>query len=141
MVGLRLMVTKNSLDVAAQTMGISVRNTGLLKENDPIEEIDLSGSISMTMFSIQEKEISSPIYTYQGVGLGQLMKIESPRQAKFDEVKQEVTEDFTALKKKGIAFEQINKVKQGLRSKRLRIWQKIMLWSTTPSRSIKEDNT
>jgi peptidyl-prolyl cis-trans isomerase D len=110
---------QNSLDVAAQTMDLSVRNTGLLKENDPIEDIDPSGSISMTMFSIQEREISSPIYTYQGVGLAELMKIEPPRQAEFDEVRQEVTEDFTALKKKDIAVEQIKKVKQGLRNRRL----------------------
>lgn len=110
---------ENSLDVAAQTMGLSVRNTGLLKENDPIEDIDPSGSISMTMFSIKKDEISSPIYTYQGVGLAELMRIEPPRQAEFDEVKQEVTEDFTALKKKDIAVERIKNVKQGLRNKRM----------------------
>jgi peptidyl-prolyl cis-trans isomerase D len=110
---------EHSLDVAAQTLGLSVRNTGLLKENDPIEDIDPSGSISMTMFSIEEKEISSPIYTYQGVGLAELRKIEPPRQAEFDEVKQEVTEDFTAMKKKDIAVERIKRVKRELPSKRL----------------------
>jgi len=56
---------------------------------------------------------------YQGVGLAQLMKIEPPRPANFDEVKQEVTEDFTALEKKELAIERINKVKQNLSRKRL----------------------
>lgn len=110
---------ENSLDVAAQTLGLGVRNSGLLKENDPLEEIDPSGSISMTLFNIEEKEISSPIYTYQGVGLAQLMKIEPLRPANFDEVKQEVTEDFAALKKKELAVERIKKVKQDLSRKRL----------------------
>jgi len=99
--------------------GLGIRNSGLLKENDPMEDIDPSGSISMTLFNIAEKEISSPIYTYQGVGLAQLMKIESPRPADFEEVKQDVTEDFTALKKKDIAIERIGQVKQDLDRKRL----------------------
>ena len=110
---------ENSLDVAAQTLGLRVRSTGLLKENDPIEDIDPSGSISMTLFSIAEKEISSPIYTYQGVGLAQLMRIEPPRPAEFEEVKENVTEDFTALKKKDVAVERIKSVKQGLDRKSL----------------------
>ncbi len=110
---------ENSLDVAAQTLGLGISNSGLLKENDPLEEIDPSGSISMTLFNIEEKEISSPIYTYQGVGLAQLMKVEPPRPANFDEAKQEITEDFTALEKKELAIDRIKKVKQDLSRKRL----------------------
>jgi peptidyl-prolyl cis-trans isomerase D len=110
---------EKSLDVAAQTLGLSVRNTGLLKENDPLEEIDPSGSISMTLFNLEVKEISSPIYTYQGVGLAQLMKIEPPRPAEFDEVKQEVAEDVAAVEKKEIAMGTIQTVKRGLDSKSL----------------------
>ncbi len=110
---------EKSLDVAAQTLGLSVRNSGLLKKNDPLEEIDPSGSISMTLFNIEEKEISTPIYTYQGVGLAQLMRVEPPRPAEFEEVKQEVTEDFTDLEKKELAVERIKKVKQELNRKGL----------------------
>lgn len=110
---------ETSLDVAAQTLGLGISNSGLLKENDPLEEIDPSGSISMTLFNIEEKEISSPIYTYQGVGLAQLMKVEPPRPANFDEAKQEITEDFTALEKKELAIDRIKKVKQDLSRKRL----------------------
>ncbi len=110
---------EKSLDVAAQTLGLGIRNSGLLKQNDPLEDIDPSGSISMTLFNIAEKEISSPIYTYQGVGLAQLMKIESPRPANFDEVEQKVTEDFTDLKKKEIAIERLKQVKQELNGKKL----------------------
>jgi peptidyl-prolyl cis-trans isomerase D len=105
---------EKSLDVAAQTLGLGVRSSGLLKQNDPLEEIDPSGTISMTLFSLQEKEISSPIYTYQGVGLAQLMKIESPRPADFEEVEIEVTGDFTALKKKEIGIERMKQLKKEL---------------------------
>jgi peptidyl-prolyl cis-trans isomerase D len=110
---------EKSLDVAAQTLGLGIRNSGLLKENDPLEDIDPSGSISMTLFNIAEKEISSPIYTYQGVGLAQLVKIEPPRPANFEEVQEDVNEDFNALKKKDIAIERIKKVKQDLGRKSL----------------------
>ena len=110
---------EKSLDVAAQTLGLSVRNTGLLKENDPLEEIDPSGSISMTLFNMEEKEISSPIYTYQGIGLAQLMRIEPPRPAEFEEVKGEVTEDVIAVDKKELAMEKLQTVKQELGKKSL----------------------
>jgi len=108
---------EKSLDVAAQTLGLKIRNTGLLKENDPLEDIDPSGSISMTLFNMETKEISSPIYTYQGIGLAQLTKIEPSRPAEFEEVKEEVSEDYTALKKKDLAVEQLKKVKQDLSGK------------------------
>ncbi len=110
---------ENSLDIAAQSLGLGVRNSGLLKENDPIEDIDPSGSISMTLFNLELKEISSPIYTYQGVGLAQLRRIEPLRAAEFDEVKEDVTKDFTDLGKKDLAVERLEKVKQELNRKRM----------------------
>jgi peptidyl-prolyl cis-trans isomerase D len=110
---------EKSLDVAAQTLELSIRNSGLLKKSDPLEEIDPSGSISMTLFNMAEKEISSPIYTYQGIGLAQLTKIEPPRPAEFEEVKADVTEDFKVLEKKELATERIKKVKQDLNKKNL----------------------
>lgn len=105
---------ENSLDVAAQKLGYKIRNTGLLKENDPLEDIDPSGSISMAMFDLQEKEISSPVYTYAGVGLAQLMRIEPPRPADFGEVKEQVRQDFEASKKKDIAINRMQRIKQEL---------------------------
>ncbi len=110
---------EKSLDVAAQKLEYKVKSTGLLKENDPLEDIDPSGSISMAIFNLEEKEISSPIYTYSGVGLAQLMKIEQPRAANLDEVKEQVTQDFEALKKKEIAEQKMQQVKQELNKKSL----------------------
>ena len=110
---------EKSLDVAAQTLEVKVKSTGLLKENDPLEDIDPSGSISTAVFNLQEKEISSPIYTYSGVGLAQLMRIEQPRAANFDEVKEQVARDFESSKKKEIAAERLQEVKKELNRKSL----------------------
>ncbi len=108
---------ENSLDVAAQKLGYRIKNSGLLQENDPLEDIDPSGSISMSLFSLEEREISSPIYTYKGVGLAQLMRVEPARQANFEEVKGEVSKDFNALKKRDIAAQRLTALKQELNEK------------------------
>jgi peptidyl-prolyl cis-trans isomerase D len=110
---------EGSLDVAAQKLGYQIRTTGPLKNNDPIEEIDPSGLISKTLFELEEKIISSPIYTYRGVGLAQLMNIEPPRPATFEEAQEQIEEDFVSVKKKQSAAETMQKVKQELRRKNL----------------------
>jgi peptidyl-prolyl cis-trans isomerase D len=106
---------EKSLDTAAQTIGLELKNTGLLKKGETIEEIDSSGTISTTLFELEEKEMSSPVYTYKGVGIAQLEKVEPPRQANFEEVEEEVKEEFLAVKKKGKALERMKKVKAELR--------------------------
>jgi len=132
---------ENSLDVAAQTLGLRIRNSGLLKENDPLEDIDPSGSISMTLFSIKENEISSPIYTYQGVGLAQLMKIEPPRPANFEEVKEEVTKDFTDLEKKGHRYRTNQKGETRSQQKKAGgSGRRLLAKNTKPLKNTKEGN-
>jgi peptidyl-prolyl cis-trans isomerase D len=110
---------EESLAGAAQTSGQEVINTGLLKEEEPIEDIDPSGMISRTLFQLQEKEISSPVYTYQGVGIAQLEKIDLPRQANFDEVESEVKADLTTQRQKEEAADKMKKVKAELKSTNL----------------------
>lgn len=105
---------EKSLTGAAQTDGLEIIHTGLLKEQDPIEDIDPSGMISRELFQLQEKEISSPVFTYQGVGIAQLEKIELPRQANFDEVEAEIKEDFSVKRKKDLAADKMRKVKAEL---------------------------
>ncbi len=110
---------EHSLDVAAQKLGYTIKNSGLLKENDPIEDIDPSGSLSTTLYTLDEREISSLIYTYIGVGLAQLMRIDPTRQADFEEVKEDVTTDFKALKKKERAAQRITAIREDLNRKSL----------------------
>ena len=94
-------------------------HTGLLKDKEPFKDIDPSGTISNTLFQLKEKEISSPIYTYRGVGLAQLQKIEPPRPAKYEEVADDVKKELTAIMKKEQASEKMRKVKEELKSQSL----------------------
>jgi peptidyl-prolyl cis-trans isomerase D len=102
---------EKSLDAAAQKLGLQIKSTGLLKEGDSIEDIDPSGSISLSLFQLEEKEISNPIFTYKGVGVAQLQKKDPPRPAEFEEVEEEVKEDIQTEKKKQKALEKIQRVK------------------------------
>jgi peptidyl-prolyl cis-trans isomerase D len=108
---------EKSLDVAAQKIGLKVKKSGLLAEGDAIEDIDPSGSLSRALFELKEKEITVPIYTYKGLGIAQLEKIEDPRLANFDEVKDEVKEDILKIKKKEKAQEKLKKVQSQLPKK------------------------
>ncbi len=110
---------EQSLEVAAQIIGFEIRKTGLLKEREGIEDIDPSGTISTNLFQLEEKEISSPIYTYIGIGIAQLKKIAPPRQADLEEVKDEVKEGLLDLKKKEKALEKMKQVKAELKRRNL----------------------
>ncbi len=112
---------EKSLDVAAQKIGLKIRNTGLLKESEEIRDIDPSGSISQALFQLKEKEISSLIYTYKGVGVVQLKKIEPTRQANFEEVEEEAKKELNGIKKKEKALDIMKKVSTELRTRELEI--------------------
>lgn len=92
-----------SLEQAAKREGLTSQETGLLKAGEPLPEIDSSGFLSQTLFELDEKELSSPIFTYEGVGLVQLIRIEPQHQASFEEVQTQVLNDFlNDIKKKKI---------------------------------------
>lgn len=102
---------EKSLDVASQKLGYKPKSTGLLKDGEAMEDIDPSGSISTAIFKLEEKEISSPIYTYKGVGLVQLQRTEPPRLANLEEVEDDVKKDLTNIKTKEKAFEIMKEIK------------------------------
>lgn len=102
---------EKSLTLAAQKLGLQIESTGLLKEGDSIDDIDPSGSISLSLFQLEEDAISTPIFTYKGVGIAQLNKIEAPRPAEFEEVEEDVREHFLDNRRKNKALETIEKVR------------------------------
>jgi peptidyl-prolyl cis-trans isomerase D len=106
---------QKSLDMAAQKEGLKVRSTGPLKQADPLEDFDPSGSISQTLFTLKDKEISAPIYTYTGVGIAQLQKTEPERPAKLEEVRDAVEKDILDSRKKEKAMEKLTGVLAGLK--------------------------
>lgn len=91
--------TRN-LEQAARREGLATQPTGLLKKGDPIPQVDSSGFLSQTMFELKEKEISSPVFTYEGVALVQLTGINPEHPATLDEVKDQVKSDLTSELKK-----------------------------------------
>jgi peptidyl-prolyl cis-trans isomerase D len=106
---------QKSLDVAAQKEGLKVKSTGPLKQADALEDFDPSGSISQTLFTLKDKEISAPIYTYTGVGLVQLQKTEPERPAMLEEVRDAVEKDMLDIRKKEKAMEKLAGVLAGLK--------------------------
>lgn len=98
---------ENSLDVAAQKAGLKAKSTGLLKQGEGLEDFDTAGTISQTLFGLKEKEISSSVYTFAGIGIVQLERIEPPRPASFDEVKEDIEKDLRSTRKKDLALERI----------------------------------
>ncbi len=105
---------RKSLETAAQELGYPTKRTGLLEDETPIENIDSSGAISRALFNLEENEISSPIFTYKGVALVQLLNSEKERPATFDEVTTEVKEESEKEKRKEMAHEQAKAIKNEL---------------------------
>ena len=110
---------EKSLRAAAQANEIEILAPGFLKEQEPIPDIDPSGTLSSRLFQLQKDEISSSISTYSGVGIAQLEGIELPRQAEFEEVEEEVKEELIDIKKKEQAAEKVRRIKEELSRKSL----------------------
>jgi peptidyl-prolyl cis-trans isomerase D len=108
---------EKSLEAAARKVGQKTQDTGLLKEGQALQDIDPSGAISTALFKLKDKEISAPLYTYGGVGLAELRKIEAPRAANFDEVASDVENDVTEAAKKDKALATIKEVRAKLTDK------------------------
>lgn len=111
---------EKSLKKAAEKMNFKVEFTEFLTKGEAIKDIDPSGAISQNLFKIKEKEISLPIYTYQGIGLVELEKIQPSRQAKFEEVKDKVKNDLKEKMKKEQALKLANQIKRELNKKEMR---------------------
>jgi peptidyl-prolyl cis-trans isomerase D len=98
---------EKSLDVAAPKIGLKVKKTGPLKQGQAVDDIDPAGSLSQALFGLKDNEISSPLYLFSGTGIVQLEKIDPPRPAAFEEVKDSVEKDLKVTTKKEIARQKI----------------------------------
>ncbi|MGB2905645.1 MAG: SurA N-terminal domain-containing protein [Candidatus Aminicenantaceae bacterium] len=94
-----------SLEPAGQRLGYPLQQTDPLAEGDPILDIDSSGSISRSLFGLEDQGISAPVYTYSGVGLAQLTGIEPSRAATFEEAETDIKEDLDLERKKQLAMQ------------------------------------
>lgn len=110
---------EKNFELAAQKHNLQTKSTGLLKQGGSVEDLDPSGLISDSLFKLKVNDISLPVYTYKGVGLAQLKKIEPPRPATLDEVQAEVKEELIAQRKKDLALEKMNSIRSELGTKSL----------------------
>jgi peptidyl-prolyl cis-trans isomerase D len=101
---------EKSLDLAVQKEGRKIASTGALKKGDALGDFDSAGAVSEALFSLKDKDISSPIYTYTGAGLAQLQKVEAERPAKLEEVRDEVEKDILDGLKKEKALEKLREI-------------------------------
>lgn len=108
---------EKNLESAAAKSNFKVERTGPVKKGEALGAIDPSGVISNALFALADKDISSPLFTYRGVGLAQLVSIAAPREAKLDEVRDEVVQDLVEVKKKEKALEQIQAVRAKINPK------------------------
>jgi len=115
---------EKSLDASARRLGFKTQDSGWLKEGQAIEGIDPSGAIATALFKLKQKELSTPVYTYGGVGIIELQKIEAPRAANFEEVKTDVETDVTEAARKQKALETMKEVRAKLTDKN---WDEIAL--------------
>ncbi len=106
-----------NLETAGQRLGYSLQQTGPLAEGDPILDIDSSGSISRALFGLETEEISTPVYTYSGVGLAQLTGIEPSRPATFEEAETDIKEDLDLERKQQLALEKASEVRSELENR------------------------
>jgi peptidyl-prolyl cis-trans isomerase D len=109
---------EKNLDVAAQKMGLKGKPTGLLKQGQALGEVDPAGSFSQALFELKDRDISAPVYLFSGAGIVQLEKIEPPRPATLEEVKDSVEKDLRAAKKKEIARQRILEARTGAKGKK-----------------------
>jgi peptidyl-prolyl cis-trans isomerase D len=108
---------EKSLDFAAQKEGYKVKSTGFLKQGQALEEIDPAGSISQALFGLKNRDISGAIPMFSGTGIVQLEKIEAPRPAKFEEVKDDVDKDLKVAKRKEVTLAKIREAEPKLAGK------------------------
>lgn len=106
---------QKSLDAAAQKEGLKVKTSAPLKAGDALEEFDPSGSVAQTLFTLKDKEVSAPIYTYTGVAVAQLRKIDPERPARLEEVRDRVSKDLLDQKRREKAQEKLNGIRAELR--------------------------
>ncbi|MCJ7680291.1 MAG: peptidyl-prolyl cis-trans isomerase, partial [Candidatus Aminicenantes bacterium] len=106
---------EKSLETAAGKRGYTTSRTGLLKSGQELKDIDPSGSVGSAIFNLAENEISSAIYTYKGTAIAQLISIDLPRPAEFDEVREEVAETYALEQKKETARRKMEQMKAELK--------------------------
>lgn len=82
-----------------EKLGFKVIDTGLLKPNEAVKDIEQSSHISRQLFQLKVNEVSTPVTLPKGMAIVQLMKIEEPAVEPLEKVKDKVKKDVVRTKK------------------------------------------
>ena len=105
---------EGSLEKAAARLGLRAEKSGPLKKGDPLGQVDPSGVVSQALFQLQSKGISGPLYSYQGVGLAQLLTVLPAHPATLEEARSDVADKATEIKKKGMMLGRLQRLRPNL---------------------------
>ncbi len=89
-----LAFSMESVEKAAKDKKLTVATSGLVKETDPLPLLGSRPKISKALFSLDEKEVSQPLETRDGLVVAQVMEIQQPQIPEFKEVKDKVKKDW-----------------------------------------------
>jgi peptidyl-prolyl cis-trans isomerase D len=105
---------EGSLEKAAARLGLQAEKSGPLKKGDPLGQLDPSGVVSQALFQLQPMGVSGPLYSYQGVGLAQLLTVLPAHPATLEEVRSEVAGKVTEIKKKKMMLDRLQRLRPQL---------------------------
>jgi peptidyl-prolyl cis-trans isomerase D len=88
-----------NMKAEAEKLGVKVIDTGLLKPNEAVKDIEQSSHISRQLFQLKDKEVSAPITLPKGMAVVQLLKIEEPAVEPLEKVKDKVKNEVIRTKK------------------------------------------
>jgi peptidyl-prolyl cis-trans isomerase D len=108
---------EKSLETASAKLGYTPQDSGPLADGDPILDVDSSGAISRSLFQLEDQDISTPIFTYAGVGLAQLQGIDPSRAASFEEAETDIRGDLELEMKKQLARERAAQLRTELETR------------------------
>ena len=108
---------EKSLETASAKLDYTPQDSGPLADGDPILDVDSSGAISRSLFQLEDQEISTPIFTYAGVGLAQLHGIDPSRAASFEEAETDIRGDLELEMKKQLALERAAQLRTELETR------------------------
>jgi peptidyl-prolyl cis-trans isomerase D len=102
------------LEKAAARLDLQAEKSGPLKKGDPLGQVDPSGVVSQAIFQLQANGISGPLYSYQGAGLAQLVTVLPAHPATLEEVRSDVVDKVTEIKKKEMMLSRLQRLRPQL---------------------------
>ncbi len=90
---------ETNLKEKAEKLGYKVIDTGLVSNFEGIKGVDEQGYINRHMFSLKEKQISSPVRTQGGVAIVQLLQVQKPELEPLDKIREKVKAEVITNKK------------------------------------------